>query len=170
MNILLTGPPSIGKSTVIKKIVNTLAPDRAEGFWTGEIRRGTERVGFSITTLDGQTGLLAHRDLGSGPQVGKYFVNLADIDRLIVPVLRRARQSAKMIVIDEIASMELKSSLFAPEVRECLDTGQVLGAIQKKGGSFVEEVKSRPDVTVMELTVSNRDCMPQQVLHLLNLR
>jgi len=168
MNILLTGSPGIGKSTAIKRVVSKLAPYVAEGFWTSEIRCESERVGFSITTLAGQTGLLAHKGLGSGPQVGQYIVNLADIDRVIIPVLRHARKSAKTIVIDEIASMELKSPVFAPEVRECLDTGKVLGTLQKKGGDFVEEVRSRPDVTVLELTVSNRDTMPQRVLGLLN--
>jgi len=167
-NILVTGRPGIGKSTIIKRVVDALGYSKAEGFWTSEIRRGIERVGFAISTLDDQTGVLAHLDLKSGPRIGRYTVNVSDIDRVIIPVLRRARETGKTIVIDEIAGMELTSQSFAPEVRKCLDTCRVLGTLQQRGGSFIQEVRARPDVTVVELTTANRDLMLQDILSLLS--
>jgi nucleoside-triphosphatase len=166
-NILVTGRPGIGKSTVIKKVVDALGPSEVEGFWTSEVRQGTKRVGFGISTLDGQTGLLAHANLMSGPRIGRYIVNVSDIDRVIIPVLRHARETEKTIVIDEIASMELISPGFAPEVRKCLDTRRVLGTLQQRGGNFVQEVRARSDVSVIELTSDNRDLMHQTILSLL---
>jgi len=59
-NILFTGPPGCGKSTLIEKIVaGTKRP--ATGFFTREIRAHDRRVGFSINTLNGKTGVLAHK-------------------------------------------------------------------------------------------------------------
>jgi nucleoside-triphosphatase len=166
-NILLTGRPGIGKSTVIRKVADALGKSQAEGFWTTEVRRGTERIGFSITTSDGQQGVLAEVGSKLGPRVGRYVVNVPDIDRIIVPVLKRAREVGKIIIIDEIASMELTSPSFAPEVGRCLDTGRVLGTLQQRGGNFVQEVRDRTDVKVLELTVSNRDSMHQDILSML---
>jgi len=52
MNILLTGRPGVGKTTLIKKLID-LVPLSKGGFYTEEIRKGKERIGFSLTTLDG---------------------------------------------------------------------------------------------------------------------
>lgn len=61
LNIFLTGPPSSGKTTIIKKIVAQLIKP-AKGFYTQEIRTDGKRQGFKMITLDGKEGLLAHRN------------------------------------------------------------------------------------------------------------
>jgi len=58
-NILFTGSPGCGKSTLIEKIVDGTKRS-ATGFFTREIREHVGRVGFSINTLDGREGVLAH--------------------------------------------------------------------------------------------------------------
>jgi len=56
-HVFLTGQPGIGKSTVVARILQRLQessklPDSAiAGFYTEEVRSGTERVGFDIVTL-----------------------------------------------------------------------------------------------------------------------
>ncbi|WP_207681619.1 nucleoside-triphosphatase [Desulfonema magnum] len=68
LNILFTGPPGCGKTTLVEKIVrHTNTP--ATGFFTREIRKKGKRVGFSISTLDGKQGVLAHKNI-SGPYRG----------------------------------------------------------------------------------------------------
>ncbi|MFW9862420.1 MAG: NTPase [Candidatus Thorarchaeota archaeon] len=163
-NVLLTGRPGIGKSTVVKKIIHGLKPDSADGFWSAEIRENNRRVGFSINTLSGETGILAHVDLERGPRVGKYRVNIRDLESLAIPTLVNAREFGKIIVIDEIASMELCAPQFAPEVRRCLDTGRVLATLQQRRGVFHDEIRARSDVDLIEITVANRDSLPVEVL------
>jgi nucleoside-triphosphatase len=167
-NILLTGKPGIGKTTAIRRITDGLAPNTAKGFLSYEIREKGRRFGFAIETLSGRRGTLAHVDLNTGFRVSKYHVSVEDIDSVIIPELRDARESNKLIIIDEIAKMELFSKLFAPEVRLCLDTGRVVGTIQKRRSPFLEEVRQRTDVRVLELTQSNRDDIPKQVLSMLD--
>ena len=60
-NILVTGPPRSGKSTLIEKVVQGISRP-ATGFFTQELREKGRRVGFSITTLEGKTGVLAHQE------------------------------------------------------------------------------------------------------------
>lgn len=167
MNILLTGKPGVGKSTIIQKVLESIGTTRAAGFWTLEIRIKGRRVGFSIQTVDGVVGTLAHVNGTDGPRVGKYVVSVPHIDEVAIPALQRARNSDCIIIIDEIASMELKSAAFAPEVRKCLDTGRVLGTLQLRKGEFQDEVRSRPDVRIINATYENRDVLPAQILKLL---
>jgi nucleoside-triphosphatase len=164
MNVLLTGRPGIGKSTVIQKIIKTLGREGCAGFWTSERRQDGIRVGFSIQTIEGAVGTLADVSFHNGPQVGKYTVNVAHLNQIAIPSLQRARESGKLIVVDEIASMELKSPRFASEIRLCLDTGRVLGTLQLRGGSFQDEVRSRSDVRIIEVTPENRDGLPSQII------
>lgn len=163
-NVILTGSPGIGKSTVIKKIIHALGQDNVDGFWSSEIREKNRRIGFSINTLSGETGILARVDLKTGPRVGKYHVNLEGLESLAIPALVRARNLGKIIVIDEIASMELYSPQFAPEVRRCLDTGRVLATLQQRHGSFQDEVRNRRDVEIIEITLANRNAIPAEIL------
>ncbi|MFX1416316.1 MAG: NTPase [Promethearchaeota archaeon] len=163
-NILITSRPGMGKTTTIRRIVDELGVEKAEGFWSSEIREGSRRVGFEITTLSGHRGVLAHVDITGRPRVGRYGVNVEDIERVAIPALARARESNRIIVIDEIASMELCSRLFAPEVRRCLDTRRVLATIQQRSGGFLEEIRAREDCILLELTLSNRDRLPPKLL------
>lgn len=163
-NILLTGKPGIGKSSVISKIVIRLGTDRIGGFWSGEIKEGSRRVGFSIITTDGKRGVLAHTDLGHGPRFGKYYVNLDDIEKIAIPSLYSAKNSRKIILIDEIAAMELLASSFKSAVLSCLETRRVLGTIQQKSTPFLNSIKSRIDVTMVEVTLHNREELPMQIL------
>ncbi|XP_070041452.1 uncharacterized protein [Nicotiana tomentosiformis] len=60
---LVTGSPGIGKTTLIVRVLETLRNSnpnlKVQGFYTREIREGTERVGFEVVTLDGRKGILA---------------------------------------------------------------------------------------------------------------
>ncbi len=60
-NIFLSGAPSSGKTTVIKKVVAGLTIP-ANGFYTEEERVEGKRAGFTINTLDGKKGYLAHKE------------------------------------------------------------------------------------------------------------
>lgn len=155
-NILFTGPPRCGKSTLIEKIVQkTDIP--ASGFFTREIREKGRRVGFSIHTLDHKQGVLAHVRVKSRYRVGKYGVNLADIDEMAVPSMMPAT-SDSLIVIDEIGKMECFSELFKRTLVRVLDSDHpVMGSIAVIGNRFIQEIKERPDVLLVTVTLKNRN-------------
>ena len=84
-NILLTGSPGIGKTTIIKKIIAELSSTLIGGFWSTEIRRGSRRIGFAIKAVTGEEGILAHKEKGHGPRFGSYIVNVEDIEEIAIP-------------------------------------------------------------------------------------
>ena len=77
-NIFLTGAPSSGKTTVIKKVIKNL-PVPANGFYTEEEKIGDKRVGFLMRSLDGEKGYLAHQDIRSDFHIRRYGVSIENI-------------------------------------------------------------------------------------------
>jgi nucleoside-triphosphatase len=162
-NILITGLPGSGKTTLVEKIVRQLGVPAA-GFITREIRHQGNRVGFSIDTIDGRRGVLAHVDFKSGFRVGRYGVRVETIDEIAVPALNVPTADV-LIVIDEIAKMECLSEGFRKAVLTVLDSvNPVFSTIAIKGDSFIQRLKSREDVVVVELNQSNRDMLLSSLL------
>jgi nucleoside-triphosphatase len=72
--------------------------------------------------------------------------------------------SADVYVIDEIGKMELLSVQFRQKVIDLLARpASLLGTIALRGRGFVEQLKSRNDVEVIEVTRENRDRLPGQI-------
>jgi nucleoside-triphosphatase len=155
--VLLTGRPGCGKTTVIKRVVDNL-PRRAGGFYTEEIRDGGTRAGFKIVTLDGQEVVFAHVDLKTPQHVGKYGLDLPALEGIGVGAVHQAVRSRRLVVIDEIGPMEIRSAIFRGAVNEALDSGvPVLATIFARSLPFTDAIKSRPDVTLIEVGRDNRE-------------
>jgi nucleoside-triphosphatase THEP1 len=162
-NILITGPPRSGKSTVIEKIVDRVQRP-ATGFFTREIRQKGRRAGFSIRTLDGREGVLAHKRIKSQWRVGKYGVNITDIESIAVRSIIPSKED-EMIVVDEIGKMECFSRQFRETLIKALDSqNRMIGSIALKGGPFIERIKDREDVQLIEITAQNRDFILDQLV------
>ncbi|MFC1828806.1 NTPase [Thermodesulfobacteriota bacterium] len=155
-NILFTGLPGCGKTTLVEKIVKKTGKP-ACGFVTRELREKGRRVGFTINTLDGKQGLLAHRHIKSRYRVGKYGVDIDVMDRIAVPAMIPERPHA-LVVIDEIGKMECFSPLFKKMLTNLLDSAHpVIGSISLKGDAFIRRIKARGDVVVVQVTEQNRE-------------
>ena len=163
-NILLTGEPGVGKTTLIQKVIQGLPPDRVTGFYTGEIREGGRRVGFEIVTLSGQRAILSHIEIKRGPRVGKYGVALRAIEEVIVPAIQ-VPSGGRIVVIDEIGKMECASPAFREAVVAALDgPDPVLATIARWGGGFIDAIKGREDVETLEVRRENRDALVERIL------
>jgi nucleoside-triphosphatase len=155
-NVLLTGSPGCGKTTLIEKIASRIETPVA-GFLTREIREAGSRVGFSIETFDGRKGLLALVGEEGHHRVGRYGVRIETLEAVAVPSLSVNSRNT-LVVIDEIGKMECLSSAFRRAVLDLLDSRSVvLASIAKRGDAFMEGIKSRADVTLHEVTIANRD-------------
>ncbi|MCS7185892.1 MAG: NTPase [Armatimonadetes bacterium] len=169
-NLLLTGFPGVGKTTVVRKVLALLPPQlKFDGFFTEEVREGGERIGFQIVTVDGKRAWLAKKGLPSPHKVGKYGVDVKAIESVIIPALNKALKQADLIIVDEIAKMELCHPAFAEVVWECLESSKpVLGVIQRSQLPFIERVKAREDVRIFEVTVQNRNELPKEIVEVLD--
>lgn len=168
--ILLAGRPGVGKTTIVKRVVDILGGE-AGGFYTEEIRQGGRRLGFKIITLEGEEGVLAHVDIKGGPRVSKYGVNIKDLEEVGVAALRRAIEERRYVVIDEIGKMELYSQEFRGAVGEALESEKVvLGTVLAVPHPWVDTLKAKPQVTVLTVTEGNRESMARRILDMLGER
>jgi nucleoside-triphosphatase len=155
--VLLTGRPGCGKTTLIKRVATTRT-GRAAGFYTEEIRQAGTRVGFKLVTLDGKEAVIAHVDFKSSEHVGKYGLNLSGLEDVGVQALRDALRTRQAVIIDEIGPMEIRSQIFRKVVLEALYSSlTVLGTIAARPLPFIETIKARPDVRLVEVRRDNRD-------------
>ncbi len=163
-NILLTGQPGSGKTTLIKRVLEK-ADFRVGGFLSNEMRRGNQRVGFTLDTLDGKRGILAHVDLDTKYKIGKYFVDVSNIETVAVSAVRQAMEQDEVVVIDEIGKMELMSASFQAILSEVLDSPKpLLGTIMKGKNKFTDTIKARPDVVVFTVNEETRYYLVNEIL------
>jgi len=167
--IFLTGPPGIGKTTVLLKAVEKLRSMgyRVGGMMSREVRERGVRVGFKIVDLStGREGWLAHVRQPVGPKISKYRVNLSDLESVGVKSVREAVLNADLIVIDEVGPMELFSKPFRDAVKAALESGKpVLGTIHYRARDpLVTMIKSREDVEVLKVTAVNRGHLHETII------
>ncbi|MFQ6049421.1 MAG: NTPase [Candidatus Paceibacterales bacterium] len=177
-NILITGKPGCGKTTLIMEILKELGAGppkfcttklrRAGGFYTSEIRERGIRKGFKIITLDGREGILAHVDIESPHRVSKYKVNIKDLEEIGVRSILDSLKENEIIVIDEVAKMEMFSKKFKEAVKTALDSkNKVLATIMLAPNPFCEKIKKRLDTKILYLTRENREKIKRETIKLL---
>ncbi|KAL0462379.1 UNVERIFIED_CONTAM: Cancer-related nucleoside-triphosphatase [Sesamum latifolium] len=164
---LVTGPPGVGKTTLIIRVLEALRQSnpslKIQGFYTRELREGAERVGFEVVTLDGRRGPLASTNISSResqrwPIVGRYKVDVSSFESLALPELQ-VKEDTDLFIIDEVGKMELFSSSFFPAVLRVLESNIPLLAsvpIPKSGRDIpgVARLKNHPGATTYTLNTS----------------
>ena len=165
-NVLVTGRPGSGKTTLVLGVVERLAADgfKAGGFVTEEIREGASRAGFRVRDLAGDAAVLAHVGYRGVPRVGKYGVDTEAFERIALKALCFAGGERDFLVIDEIGKMELLSGSFRDLLPALLDSPTpLLATVHRSGDAFTRSLLDRGEVWVYELSVSGRDALREVV-------
>lgn len=164
-NLLLTGPPGCGKTTVVCRVLQRLRGRRLAGFYTQEIRRQGQRLGFEAVGLGGRSAVLAHVHFRSPLRVGRYRVDLAAFEAIVHEELDKPETHVDLFVIDEIGKMECSSRAFVEAVERLLSgPARVLATIAAKGGGLIARAKVRPDVELLVVSAANRDALPGEIV------
>jgi nucleoside-triphosphatase len=162
-NVLLTGNPGIGKTTLIKKVIEGFK-GRKGGFYTEEIRENGERVGFRIKTFRGKEGILAHVNEKTKSRVGKYGVNIKDLEKIAAKSIEEAIIESDLIIVDELGRMELYSPKFQEAVIRALNSQKpLLGSIQDRSNQFLDRIREREDVQIIRVSRENRESLAPEV-------
>jgi nucleoside-triphosphatase len=111
-------------------------------------------------TLDGEEVVFGHVDFSAAAgsnRLGKYGLDLSALERIGIGAVRQAVQARRLAIIDEIGPMEIRSPIFRDAVNEALDSDvPLLATIFARSLPFTNAIKSRPDVTLIEVRPDNR--------------
>jgi len=130
----------------------------AGGFYTQEIRERGQRAGFKIVTLDRREAMFAHVNFKTSERMGKYGLDLSAVERIGVAAVREAVHSRKLVVMDEIGPMEIRSATFRDAVDEAFDSGvSILATITARSLPFTDAIKKRSEITLIEVRADNRE-------------
>src|SRR5438445_11789404 len=139
-----------------------------DGMVTREVRKGDERIGFKITDLSsGAEGWLARVGGSVGPRIGKYSLDLEDLEEIGVGSLKRATErSADLVLVDEIGPMEMTSSAFRGTLAKLLSAGRNVIATVKYGSHYPEIERSPgfAEAVSLEISRDNREEVIQKIL------
>lgn len=154
-NIILTGLPKSGKSTLLNKIISSFS--KKIGLVTNEIREQGERTGFCIETSNGIKSIIASINFTTNFQVSKYFVNLQNLDIVLPEISKFTNED--LLFIDEIGQMQLPSDNFKKLVNNYLDSSNIVLATLSKvfSNDFTNSIKDRNDVIIIEISEENRN-------------
>ena len=116
-----------------------------------------------MKTVDGRSGYLAHQDIKSAYHIRKYGVSIEHIESIaassIIP------EGENIIILDEIGKMECFSGVFRKAALRALDSpNTVVGTITFGVDDFIRSVKVRPDIELIEVTLENRDRLPDVII------
>lgn len=172
MRVFVTGPPGIGKTSILIKVCDRLRNRglRVGGMLTEEIRARGVRCGFKLLDLaTGREGILSLADGSVGPRIGKYTVRLGDLVSVGVEAIQQAVDHADVIAIDEIGPMELCSEDFVNAVRDGLAVPKPFIATlhQRANHPLITDVRRSPSCRIVEVGLANRDEVAESILRLL---
>ncbi|TYP75634.1 nucleoside-triphosphatase [Paenibacillus methanolicus] len=163
---LLTGKSQMGKTTLLKRIIDTVGAERFGGFYTEEIRDASERMGFTCVLLGGGSLPLAHVGLNSPHRVGRYGVRAGWFNEEVRRSLTETVDSGKIVVADEIGRMQMSDPDFLPFIQGLLaspEQGIVLGSIMEERDAATDALKALPGVRVLPVTWENRDRLHEEI-------
>ncbi len=104
-NLILTGLPGCGKSTLVDKLI--MGQEKRVGLVTNEIREQTVRTGFELRTSNGLKVMIASIHFPTDFQVSKYFVNIRNLDVVLSAIAEFDHDD--FLYLDEIGQMQLAS-------------------------------------------------------------
>lgn len=157
-HLFLTGRKQVGKSTLLRRLMDACSLDCA-GFETRAFFLDGERRGFTL-----------HGRVEMPPYENDCVCCVRTAQRMSVPVppvfeengvsiLQRSLQSpAPFILMDELGKLECSAQAFCDQVIACLDGDKhVIGVLQQCDSPLTASIAAREDVRVVTVTPENRE-------------
>ena len=159
MNIIITGPKHCGKSTVIAKTLELL-DGKISGFITEFPRRDAPDRELVLRSIDGGKSRNA-----AVWQDGRPILDL-DVFNVFAPSL--IELDSHCVVIDELGKFEKVCSGLKAAVENAFDASvPVLASVRLDAAGWMQELKSREDVTVFNVDETDRDALPHRLCEML---
>ena len=159
-HLFLTGPKQIGKSTVLRKLLQD-RDAKIGGFRTVRILledgASIHMVAPTETAYTDENRIFSRRKR-------VLYIDPSDFDRIGCGLLANVHD-CDLILMDELGPNEANSEKFRQAVWNVLNGERsVYGVLQVADSEFLDAVASRPDVQVITVSEENRDNMPRWLL------
>ena len=179
-HVFITGEPGIGKSTIISHVLARLATAvEAVGFMTSEqLDPQGRRIGFRSINVADKGDMVQLASLEETPpdgrHIGPFHVHLDEAvsfcSRVLSPISNGERP--RLYFMDEIGAMQLLSREMQQLVSQVVDDSAThcVGTLPSSALHdlpFVEALRRRSDVKVLDVTKENRNEMVGVVCSLL---
>ena len=164
MKLFLTGEIQIGKSTVIEKTL-TLLNITYGGFKTyfGPDRGSGDRLLY-LNAADEPNVFTEEKGIVRFRKGCPTWIDTDKFDAYGVELIRAARASADLLLMDECGNFERDARKFQQEIIASLDDDQpVLGVIKLASSGFTDELRNHPKVKLITVTRENRDELPNMM-------
>lgn len=151
-HLLFTGEIGVGKSTLLRRILNE-EPGTAAGFFTLWDCKKEYLYLFSYGVVP---QFVPEYQVASRTEGGTHSIS-GRFDQLGVAALEPI-SPADFIVMDELGFLESREQEFQRAVLRTMDgETPVLGVIKPRHNAFLGQIRAREDVTILEVTPENRD-------------
>lgn len=163
-NLFLTGNIRVGKTTILKHILEKVDVS----------------IGGYITDRSYQDNIRKFTALSLYDNVSAF--NIAKVDRNtfdkeiyldtfkihLVSLIEKSMKYRDIVVLDELGFMEDSISPFKKQIFSLLDSSTpVFGIIKKYDCDFLNSIRDRNDVIILEITESNRDSIEDYIIDIL---
>lgn len=163
-NVFITGEKGIGKSTLLKKVLEDV--DCSIGGFIQEKVFTEKTTCFNVISL---------YNLKDSYNIGVYdkerevlYSNKNIFNFISESVLLKSLGSRDLIILDELGFMEEKAPLFKDTVIKILNSDTpVLGVLKESSTNFIQQIKTREDVQVIRINKYNRNFMKDTILEIL---
>lgn len=163
-NLFLTGRIGIGKSTILRKVLNNMDLSIG-GYMTERIYEGYYRryIAKSLKNPSEQFTIVRSDSRDNS----KIWFPQA-FEKGLTPLLDKSLKNDDMIVLDELGSSEKDIVVFTSKVFEVLDSDKIVfGVLKDEDCEFLNAIKNRADVRVIRITEENRDYIWEEIIDLL---
>jgi len=162
MNILLTGPTQIGKSTILKKVIQMLDLEMT-GFYTQPFLIKNKVIGYKMIDYQNalSSSIIGIKDTPTTCKPYTLMFETKAIEILSQPV-------SDAYLLDELGFLERYAINYQNKTLEILDSNKlVLGVLKDKKTTFLDTIRNRNDVIIIRVTESNRNFIPFEILRLI---
>jgi len=192
MKIVITGGPGVGKTTLVREILQEVGS--GAGFVTDVVFEGRKRVGFDICPFGGSFmgGAIArifdhnnHQENFSRCEVrkakcGPYTVLVEDFEKVALDCLSNSCvRQAKLVVMDEVGNMTRHTPRFVARVQELFREWEserreahLLATIphRARNEDICKEILDMSGVEVIDLNYANWDSVKADLVERLKVK
>lgn len=168
MHILITGERSVGKTTVVEKILSKV-DFQPVGFRTSpQFDNKNQLVGFAMLDLSMfNNGSIEHEHIIGYTDGVKWEACPETFEDYGVSLLEDAiKHKNTFILMDELGFFESDAKTFQEKVMACLEQTeiQVVAVVKKVHTEFLDAVRGHRNTELFHVNYENRDMLPDLLL------